>query len=191
MKISNNKFVSLTYDLNVGEDEERELMEKVTDEQPLNFIYGMGMMLESFEKQVFGLQEGDAFSFSLTPKNAYGERDEERMVELPKSVFEIDGKFDKERISEGQMLPMMDSDGNRLMGAVMEVTDSHVLMDFNHPLSGEHLHFSGQILDVHEATAQEIAAFTSGCGGGCGGHCSSDGCDTEGCDCGSGGCSCN
>ncbi len=184
MKISNNKFVSLCYDLNVGEGEERELMEQATAELPLNFIFGMGMMLETFEKNIYGLGSGEKFSFTLNPEEAYGEYMEERVVELPKNIFEVDGKFDSERVSEGQMLPMMDTDGNRLTGAVLEVSDSAVLMDFNHPLAGETLHFSGNVLDVHEPTAEEIAAFTSGCGGGCGGGCSCEGgCGSDcGCD---------
>ncbi len=181
MKISNNKFVSLCYDLNVGEGEERELMEQATTEQPLAFIFGMGMMLETFEKNIYGLGTGEKFSFTLTPGESYGEYLEDRVVELPKNIFEVDGKFDSERVAEGQMLPMMDTDGNRLMGAVLEVTDSNVLMDFNHPLAGETLHFAGEILDVHEPTAEEIAAFTSGCGGGCGGNCGGD-CSCEDCE---------
>ncbi|MDR3061456.1 MAG: FKBP-type peptidyl-prolyl cis-trans isomerase [Dysgonamonadaceae bacterium] len=177
MKISNNKFVSLCYDLNVGEGNERELMEKATEEQPLSFIYGMGMMLDSFEKNIYGLETGNKFSFILKPEEAYGEYEEGRVVELPKNIFEIDGKFDNERVSEGQMLPMIDSDGNQLMGAVLEISDNTVLMDFNHPLAGEILHFEGEILDVHEPTNEEIASFTSGCGGGCNGGCNCEDCE--------------
>ena len=193
MKISNDKFVSLRYDLNVGEGEERELMERASAEQPLSFIFGMGMMLETFEKNIYGLGIGEKFSFTLKPEEAYGEYYEDRVVELPKNIFEVDGKFDTERVSEGQMLPMMDNEGNRLTGAVLEVTEKEVLMDFNHPLAGEILHFEGEVLDVHEPSAEEIASFTSGCGGGC--DCSSgngcdcnenskdDNCDCSGCDC--------
>ena len=179
MKISNDKFVSLRYDLNVGEGDERELMEQATAEQPLSFVFGMGMMLEAFEKNIYGLSTGEKFSFTLNPEDAYGEYHEDRAVELPKNIFEVDGKFDSERVSEGQMLPMMDTEGNRLTGAVLEVTDSMVLMDFNHPLAGETLHFEGEVLDVHEPTAEEIAAFSSGCGGGCSCGCN----EGEDCDC--------
>jgi FKBP-type peptidyl-prolyl cis-trans isomerase SlyD len=181
MKISNNKFVSLCYDLNVGEGEERELMEQATVELPLNFIFGMGMMLETFEKNIYGLGSGEHFSFTLKPEEAYGEYLEERIVELPKNIFEIDGKFDDERISEGQMLPMMDSEGNRLTGAVLEITDNTVLMDFNHPLSGEILHFTGKILDVHEPTPEEISTFASCCGGSC--SCENDCSCDKNCNC--------
>jgi FKBP-type peptidyl-prolyl cis-trans isomerase SlyD len=186
MKISNNKFVTLCYDLNVGEDDERVLMEEATVERPLNFIFGMGMMLESFEKNIYGLGSGDKFSFTLKPEEAYGEYEERHVVELPKNIFEIDGKFDSKRVSEGQMLPMMDSEGNRLTGAILEISDKTVLMDFNHPLAGETLHFEGKILDIHDPTAEEIASFASGCGCGCNCNncdCGED-CNCDNCDCG-------
>ena len=174
MKISANKFVSLTFDLYVGEEEEeRELMDQATSENPMNFIYGMGMMLESFEDHLTCLQPGDTFSFTLTPEEGYGEAGDYQ--ELPKEIFEVEGKFDTERVVEGAILPMMDQQGNRFEGIVIEIKDDVVVMDFNHPLAGETLHFSGSILDVHEPTAEEIAALTSGgcspesCGGGCSG----------------------
>ena len=60
MKITANKYVAVTYDLNVGEGEERELMEKATVEAPLKFIYGTGMMLPAFEKALNGLEVGSS-----------------------------------------------------------------------------------------------------------------------------------
>jgi len=193
MKISTNKSVAVTYDLNVGEGEERELMEKATVEAPLKFIYGTGSMLPAFEKALMGLAVGDEFSFSLTPEDAYGEYNEEHVLDLPKNIFLVDGKFDDETIKEGNTLPMMDSNGNRMNGSVLEVKEDVIVMDFNHPLAGETLHFNGNVIDIHEATAEEIAALTAGAGGcgcGCGdGECGdSCGCgegEGEGCSCGS------
>jgi len=179
MKIDDEKMVSLTYDLNVGgEGEERELMERATVEQPLTFIFGMGMMLEAFENNIKGLQKGDKFSFTLTPEEAYGIYEESHVVELPKNLFEIDGKFDDEKIVVDATVPMMDSNGNRLMGTVVEIEDDIVVMDFNHPLAGETLHFTGEVINVYEPTAEELAAITEG--GACGGGCSS--CEGD-CDC--------
>ena len=148
MKITANKYVAVTYDLNVGEGEERELMEKATVEAPLKFIYGTGMMLPAFEKALNGLEVGGTFNFSIEPAEAYGEYNEEHVLDLPKNIFEVDGKFDAEMIKEGNTVPMMDSNGNRMNGSVLEVKDDIVVMDFNHPLAGETLHFSGEVIDV-------------------------------------------
>lgn len=205
MKISENKYVSLAYNLNVGEGDERELMEQATVDQPMEFIFGANMMLEAFESQIKGLAQGDRFSFQLSPEEAYGDYDDSKLIELPKNIFEINGKIDEEVLFEGNSVPMMDSSGNRLVGSVVSIGDEVVSMDFNHPLAGEIMYFEGHVVDVREATAEEIAALFSGGGCGCGsggcgsenggcssGGCGSGGCGSEmegvGCGCGSGGC---
>jgi FKBP-type peptidyl-prolyl cis-trans isomerase SlyD len=181
MKITDGTFVALTYRLHAGEGDELELMEEATVEQPMSFVFGMGMMLPAFEKQLSGLEKGENFSFSLNPEDAYGDYSEDYIAEVPKSVFEVDGKFDGEMVFEGNTLPMMDSNGNRMMGSVLEVKDDAVVLDFNHPLSGEILNFEGTVLDVHVASPEEIAAISA--------TCSCDDCDDEnkqssGCGCG-------
>ena len=190
MKIEPNKFVAVSYTLHVGDDgEERELMNQAKKDNPLVFVTGMGMMPPAFEENINDLSIGDKFAFTLTPDQAYGECDDDKEVELPKSMFEVDGKFDTDIVFEGNIVPMLDTDGNRWEGMVLGVTDELVTIDFNHPLAGETLHFSGEVLDVHEATAEEIAALAGSCGCGCG-DCGSDcGCDSD--DCSSGcGCGC-
>ena len=183
MKIEPNKFVAVSYDLNVGDEKERELMERATKENPLTYIAGMGMMLEAFEENLNGLSEGDTFAFTLTPDQAYGEYDDDHLVDLPKNMFEVEGKFDTEIVFEGNIVPMLDTNGNRLNGMVVGIEDEIVKMDFNHPLAGETLYFSGVILDVHEASAEEIAALAApSCGCGC------DSCESD-CGCESGSCS--
>jgi FKBP-type peptidyl-prolyl cis-trans isomerase SlyD len=177
MKISTNKFVSVAYDLNVGEEDERELMERATQERPLQFIFGTDSMLPAFENELNGLSMGDTFQFTLTPENAYGEFNEQHVLELPKSMFEVNGKFDSELVKEGNTLPMMDTEGQRMIGSVLEVKDDIVIMDFNHPLAGETLHFSGKVLDVHEPTAEDIATINATQNSGCGGSC--EGCESD------------
>ncbi|MDR2231865.1 MAG: FKBP-type peptidyl-prolyl cis-trans isomerase [Tannerella sp.] len=180
MNISTNKFVSVTYDLNVGDGDERELMERATAQRPLEFIFGTGAMLPAFEEELNGLTEGAEFIFTLTPDKAYGEYEAENLIELPKTMFEVDGQFDDENVIEGSTIPMIDSNGQRLMGSVHEIREDVVIMDFNHPLAGETLHFSGKVIDVHEPTSADMAKFNGdmhdgcgsggceGCGGGCG-----------------------
>lgn len=200
MKISENKYVVLSYDLIVGEGEEKELMEQATIEQPMEFVFGTNSMLDAFEKQIEGMEIGSEFNFQLTPDEAYGDYDDAQILELPKNIFEIDGKIDSNVLFEGNAVPMMDSSGNRLMGSVVNIGDDYVTMDFNHPLAGENMYFSGKVLDVREPTPEEIAALFSGGGCNCGsGGCGTDeggcGCGSEhgnvnsnGCGCGSGGC---
>ncbi|HRG02591.1 MAG TPA: peptidylprolyl isomerase [Paludibacteraceae bacterium] len=184
MKITNNAVVNAEYELYVdGENGELELMERATSEQPLNFIYGIGMMLPKFEQNLNGLETGDSFDFTISNEEAYGPYDDEAVIELERAVFEIDGKLDEEMVFEGNVVPLMDSEGNRLQAQVVSVNDTHVTVDLNHPLAGENLHFKGKVLEVREATEEELNALLGGGGGcGCGGNCG-DGCgDDCGCD---------
>ncbi len=181
MKITANKSVSAEYELYVdGETEgELELMERATSEQPLSFIYGVGMMLPKFEENIFGLATGDKFDFTIENEDAYGPYEDENVLDLDRSIFEIDGKLDEEVVFEGNVVPLMDNEGHRINAQVVEVTDTHVKVDLNHPLAGENLHFKGSILEVREASEKELAALHGG--GGCG--CGSSGCGDEGCGC--------
>lgn len=188
MKIGKNKMVSLTYDLHY-DDAEGEMIEQATSEKPLSFVFGTGLMLPKFESYLDGLEAGNPFEISLQDVDAYGELDENAIVDLPKHIFFIDGEFDEEMIAEGNTVPMMSTSGQKLNGLVLEITDDTVKMDFNHPLAGETLFFKGQILEVREATDDEIAA-TLGGGCGCGsGGCGSGGCGCDDEECGEGACS--
>ena len=194
MKITNNAVVNAEYELYVdGENGELELMERATSEQPLNFIYGIGMMLPKFEQNLNGLETGDSFDFTISNEEAYGPYDDEAVIELERAVFEIDGKLDEEMVFEGNVVPLMDSDGNRLQAQVVSVNDTHVTVDLNHPLAGENLHFKGKVIEVREATEEELNALLGGgcgCGGNCGDGCGDDcGCNDDhnhshGCGCG-------
>jgi FKBP-type peptidyl-prolyl cis-trans isomerase SlyD len=104
-----------------------------------------------------GLQAGDPFSFGMTSGESYGEHTDEAIIELDKSIFEVDGMIDEELVTVGNQITMQDNEGNPLDGIVLEITDDKVIMDFNHPLAGLDLFFSGEILDVREASSDEIA----------------------------------
>jgi len=186
MKITANKAVSAEYELYVdGEKEgELELMEKATAEQPLSFVYGVGMMLPKFEENIFGMQTGDKFDFVINAEEAYGLYDDESVIDLDRSIFEIDGKLDEEMIFEGNVVPLMDSEGNRINAQIVSISSTHVKVDLNHPLAGENLHFKGSVLEVREASEKELAALMGGggCGSGCG--CGDGGCESGSCGCG-------
>ena len=178
MTISDKKFVAVSYKLYVGEEDEKpELMEEASKEHPLKFTFGLGMMLEKFEENLKGLKVGGKFDFVIQPEDAYGEYEDENVLKLDKSIFEVDGELDSEVVFVGNVVPMMDNAGNRLYGTVVEITEDKVVMDFNHPLAGETLHFIGEVLEVRDATEEEIAAATQR-----GGGCSPDDCGE--CDCG-------
>jgi FKBP-type peptidyl-prolyl cis-trans isomerase SlyD len=178
MKIEKNKMVSLIYELRESNSEGR-VIESLTEERPLKFIYGTGRLLPEFENNIDMLSSGDPFSFSLSSENAYGDRREEMIVNVPLSVFETDGKLNEDICRIGNEVPMMDGDGNQLNGIINEITEEHVRMDFNHPMAGVDLFFTGKVVDVREATEQELSATMNSCSScgshgesSCSGHCS-------------------
>ncbi len=179
LEIGRNSMVTLTYDLRV-DDEKGEMVEQATETQPLEFLYGAGVMLPKFESHLAGLKEGNPFTIKLNKNDAYGDVNEEAVVELPKHVFMVDGKFDDELIKVGNTVPMMSSNGQRLNGLVLELNDEIIKMDFNHPLAGEDLFFAGSILGVREASDEEIAQILGGgdCSS-CGSGCDDGSCDTD------------
>ena len=178
MNVSEKKFVSLSYELYVeGEDSTPELMETATKDRPLKFTFGVGTMLEKFEENLKGLTVGDEFDFIIPAKEAYGEYKESNVLDLDKKLFEVDGEIDSDVVFLGNVVPMIDSEGRRLSGTVLEISDNVVVMDFNHPLAGETLHFKGEVLEVRDATEEEIEAANIQ-------QCSPYDCD--GCKCGCG-----
>lgn len=180
MIIGKDKMVSLIYELREGNSEGK-ILETVVEKNPLSFVFGTGRLLPEFESNLESLKEGDNFSFSLNQEQAYGERREEMIIDIPKSVFEVDGKIDEKLCFVGNEVPMADSSGNRLNGIVNEVTATTVKMDFNHPMAGIDLYFKGKIVSVRDVTEEELESMNSSCSG-CGGHADESGCSgTCGC----------
>ena len=170
-----NKYIAVAYQLYTKDKEgKRELVENATKEQPFQFVSGLGMTLDDFEKQIVDLQKGGEFEFELSPEQAYGEYEEERVIKVPRQTFEIDGRLDKQYIYEGAVVPLQNADGQRFNGLIQKIGDAEVTLDLNHPLAGKALIFIGEVMDTREATKEEITATLKmltgegGCGCGCG-----------------------
>lgn len=155
MTISNDKVVTLVYQLRV-DNKEGDIVETVQEDKPFVFLSGAGLMLPKFEENLAGLKAGDNFEFTLKCEDAYGLATEEAVMELPKNIFEVEGKIEEGLLAEGNVIPMQNEDGQKFNGVVVELKDETVTMDFNHPLAGDDLHFSGNIIEVREATKEEI-----------------------------------
>lgn len=180
MEINQNKVVAITYTLIVDGKE----ADKATAENPLKFIFGTGMLLPKFEENLENKKAEDTFEFTLTPEEGYGLPMPEMIVELPKNIFEVDGKVQEEILFVGNIIPMMNNMGGIMQGKVAEVREDVVVMDFNHPMAGKTLNFSGKVIEVREATEQELTDGLFGekkaHQGGCSGSCSDDCCSSCG-----------
>lgn len=187
METAENKYITVAYKLyTIDKDGKKDMVEEAKADHPFQFISGLGTTLEDFEKHIVPLKKGEKFEFTIPASEAYGEYTEEHVIELPKHIFEIEGKFDDERIVPGNVVPLMDAEGRRLNGTVVEVKPEVVVVDMNHPLAGADLIFEGEVIENRPATneeIQDIVKMMSG-EGGCG--CGSCGCEDD--DCGEGGC---
>ncbi len=194
MKIEANKVVEFCYELEV----DGKVVDRTTVEKPLDYIHGTGSLLPKLEEHIEGMEPGCKFDVTLSPADGYGETDPNRIIDLPKAAFEVNGEIREDLLVPGNTIPMMNSMGGVIPGVVLEVTEDSVKMDLNHQMAGKTLHFTGEVLSVREATEKELTEglhgeyvhSCGGCGGhgGCGGGCH----DHEGdCGCGEGGCGCH
>ncbi|HHG86261.1 MAG TPA: peptidylprolyl isomerase [Bacteroidetes bacterium] len=150
MKIEEQCVASVTYTLK-GDD--GNIIQEATSEKPFAFIHGIGQVLPAFDTELLGKTKGEKYEFSLKSEDAYGPYDPQRMEKLDRSIF---AEAPPEYIQKGASLPM-ELNGHTIFGVIVELDDQHITMDFNHPLAGQNLHFSGEIIEVRSATDEEIA----------------------------------
>ncbi len=205
MENQKNKYVAVSYRLYINDEEGRRLVEQTTEDRPFNFISGFGFALDKFEEIITNTPQGQSFSFSLSKDEAYGDYQDEYVLDLDRETFSINGHFDHEHIYQDAVVPLQNEEGQRFNGRVLEVGEDKVKIDLNHPLAGEDLFFEGEVLENRDATEAEVnhlmKHLTGGCGCGCGDHdcgCGDDSCgcgDGDSCGCGDhdhhdGGCGC-
>ena len=177
MKVENSKMVAVNYVLTV----DGQIADRNPEGKPLEFVCGAGMLLPKFEGALMGKEPGDKVYFTLEPTDGYGEIIAEAIVELPKTIFMIDGKIAEDILFEGNIVPMSDAEGHRMNGIIRAVNEETVTMDFNHPMAGKTLNFDVEVVSVRDVTPEDLQGS---CGCGCGDSCGEHECG-EGCDCGS------
>lgn len=181
MQITKDKVA--TFDFTVSDDQ-GQILDSSSKIGPFPYIHGNGYLVRGLESAMEGKAIGDSFSVTIPPAQGYGERDESLLTSVPKNKFQ--GIEDMEL---GTLIQVGGPNGTQIM-EVVEITENDVTLDGNHPLAGMTLKFDVSIVDVRDATAEELQA----------GHPMIEGCDYDcdcGCDedhehggCGSGGCNC-
>lgn len=155
--ILQNSVVTVHYSLRES-GKDGDLIEETYGEEPLVYLHGQGTMIPGFEKNLDGKKVGDTYDFTLTPEEAYGSIDQENIVEVPIQNFEDEeGQINRELLEIGAPINMSDEDGHQFQGFIAEVKEDSVIVDFNHPMAGLHLHFTGEIVAIREASAEEIS----------------------------------
>ncbi len=159
MKIAANTVVSMHYQVKNNDDE---VLDTSEGKQPLVFIHGLGFLIPGLEQELLDKEAGAKFSCTIEPVNAYGERHEGLVQKLPIDVFD-----QIEEIHEGMQL-RADTDQGEQSIFITKIEDEFVTVDGNHPLAGVELTFDVEVLEVREATEEEVAHGHVHAPGGCG-----------------------
>ncbi len=149
MNISENKVVLIHYNL---KDDKGETLDSSEANGPLAFIQGIGNMIIGLEEALEGKSAGDKFNTTVEPEKAYGIRTEENVHVVPLSGFEADGD---EKLVPGMQVRVETNDGI-MLADVAKIEGEDVTLDLNHPLAGETLHFDVEVVEVRDATKEEL-----------------------------------
>ncbi|MBI5039889.1 MAG: peptidylprolyl isomerase [Gammaproteobacteria bacterium] len=147
MQVAKHKVVMIDYTLT---DDQGAVIDSSKGGEPLAYIQGMNNIFPGLENALAGKQAGDALKVSVAPGEGYGERNDAMQQEVPREMF--DGA---EEIQVGMQFHASDGDHMHVV-TVVAVTDTHITVDGNHPLAGQTLNFDVTIVEVRDATAEEM-----------------------------------
>lgn len=147
MQIGDQKVVTLHYTLT---DNDGKVIDK-SEDGSFAYLHGASNIIPGLEDALAGKSAGEEMSVSVSPEQAYGVRDEAMLQQVPKNMFE-----DASQIAVGTQFHAQGPNGEMLVVTVMEVEEEHVLVDGNHPLAGVELNFDVKIIDVRDASEEEV-----------------------------------
>lgn len=148
MKIAKGNVVGLEYSLHLGDGQ---IIDASTPEQPLSYLHGEGEIVPGLERALEGMDVGESKQVVVSPEDGYGNHDPAGIQEVPSHAFptnivpEVGMQFTA-RGPHGEPVPFL----------VKELKGKTVVIDMNHPLAGETLHFSVKVTEVRTATAEEL-----------------------------------
>jgi FKBP-type peptidyl-prolyl cis-trans isomerase SlyD len=147
VQISANAFVTLQY---VLKDDDGEVIDSSEGGNPIEYVHGYGMLVPGLESRLLGLAVGDSKLIVVAAEEGFGDYDEELVLECERGEFPPD-------VKEGDEFTAEDEDGEESPMVVMEVHPDHVIVDGNHPLAGQTLHYQIHVESIRPATDAEIA----------------------------------
>ncbi len=158
MIVATNKVVKMHYSVM---DNDKNSIDNSFDGEPLIFIVGTGYLIQGLEDALQGKKAGDTLSVTVPPEQGYGERHDDLMQAVPKSMFE------GMEIEVGMQFRASTDDGDQSV-MIIDIQEEDVIVDGNNPLAGITLNFDVEILEVRDATADELEHGHAHGDGGCG-----------------------
>ncbi len=147
MQIESNSVVTLHYTL---KDNDGNIIDQ-SDDGSFLYMHGAMNIIPGLENALAGKSAGDEISVKVSPEEGYGVKDEARIQEVPKDMFDS-----ADDIQVGVQFHAQGPDGSAVVVTVIEVKDDAVVIDANHALAGVDLNFEVKIVDVREASEEEI-----------------------------------
>ena len=146
MNIENEKVVTMHFNVL---DKEKTVIDTTYESEPLIFIQGTGLLVQGLEEALIGMSAKDKKTVDLTAEHAYGPRFPQLVQSMPKSMF------DGMEVDVGMQFRATTDEGEQTV-IVVEVADDTIMVDGNHPLAGIDLTFEVEIMDVRDATEEEL-----------------------------------
>ena len=147
MQIQSNSVVTLHYTL---KDNDGNIIDQ-SDDGSFLYMHGAMNIIPGLENALAGKSAGDEISVKVSPEEGYGVKDDARIQEVPKDMFDS-----ADEIQVGVQFHAQGPDGSAVVVTVIEVKDDAVVIDANHALAGVDLNFEVKIVDVREATEEEV-----------------------------------
>jgi len=148
-EVRDGAIVSLAYTLRLTNGEVIDFSEA---DDPLEYLHGAENIIPGLEQELAGLHVGDDKKVELAPADGYGLYDPEDVEVVERKMLPKDLE-----LKLGMVLAITDDEGTLSEAFVREIKPNEVKLDFNHPLAGQRLFFDVKVLDIREATADEIA----------------------------------
>ncbi|UCG11750.1 MAG: peptidylprolyl isomerase [Deltaproteobacteria bacterium] len=149
MKIQNRTYVAIEYTLSL---DSKEVVDRTEPGQSFGFVFGGSQVITGLEKGLEGMEKGQKAKLTVEPEEGYGQPRTELYCEIPRQNFPSNMDIEPNMIFES------DGPNGPVRFRVKELKEDVVMADLNHPLAGERLHFEVNIVEVREASAEELAA---------------------------------
>lgn len=147
-KIEDGVVVTLDYTLTV----EGEIVDSSEESEPIQFIQGQEHIIPGLERELYGMRIGQGKTVTLSPEEGYGEVEPDAGMDVPRSEFPPEIPMEI-----GTGLQLRTQEGEIVNARIAEITPETVRLDFNHPLAGKELQFDVKVVDLRQATDDEIA----------------------------------
>lgn len=148
MALASNKVVTIAYTV---KDDEGKIVDQATTSNPYSFLSGQNHILPRLEEAIGEMLIGSKKSVTLSPEEGYGEIQEEGIQQVKRSDFPPDMEL---KVGSRYMADM--GDGRHMPFFISTISGDDITIDFNHPLAGKTLNFEVELLNIREATEEEI-----------------------------------